>query len=183
MGPVGGTAFPMNVIVAGRNALATDMVGARIMGFDGREIKFIQWAIKAGMGPAAFDEIKLLGCPLADVQRKFVTAQSVVLRQYEEMGIKVVSCNACSGCWAEFRHLYYSLGNQRTKLQGMTFVLGQVKELPKAAGEKVIVLGKCAKAVSDRGRYVPGCPPHHSAIEQAACEAAEIDASKIDRYV
>ena len=30
----------------------------------------------------------------------------------------------------EFRHIYYSLGEERAKLAGLTFVLGKVSELP-----------------------------------------------------
>ena len=90
------------------------------------------------------------------------------LAQYEEMGIEVVSHGACSGCWTEFRHIYYSLGEERAKLKGLTFVLGRVEKLPWS--DRPIILGECARAVADRGIYLPGCPPDHDDIERAARE-------------
>lgn len=168
MGPSGGTPFAFNLIVAGGNALATDMVGATVMGFDIARIKHLQYGVASGIGPTGLDEITVLGSPIAAVQRPFLTAESVVRAQYEEMGIRVISENACSGCWAEFRHIYYSLGEERSQLAGTTFVLGHVTELPSL--EKVVILGHCARAVAAAGLYVPGCPPHHTTIEQAARE-------------
>ena len=184
MGPAGGTPFAMNTIVASGNPLAADMVGAKIMGFELEDIHFIQNAIASGLGPTKFEQIEIVGEPLAEVRRPFVTAQSVVLKQYQEMGIRVISRNVCSGCWAEFRHIYYSLRDQRAKLAGITFVLGQVEDLPPDIEPgKLVILGRCAKRLKARGAYVPGCPPHHSDIEKALCPLADIDPAKIDSYM
>jgi len=172
MGPTGGTPVRMDLIIAGTNALAADIVGAAIMGFDKDEIRFLRYAAESGLGPKTLDEIEILGCPLESVRRKFVTAQSVVQKQYRKMGIDVISKDACSGCWAEFRHIYYSLGEKKSKLKGISFILGRVGEQPLM--KRAIVLGKCAKGASGCGVYVPGCPPHHDAIEKAARELAEI---------
>jgi len=168
MGPVNGTPFRMNTIIAGTNALAADMVGATVMGFEIERIKFLTYAIESGIGPKSLREITVVGLPISTVRRPFVTAESVVIRQYREMGIQVISRNACSGCWAEFRHIHYSLQDDRVKLKGTTFVLGRVEDLPPV--ENAIIIGRCAEAVAGRGVYVRGCPPHHSAIEAAARE-------------
>ena len=181
MGPTGGAAFRMNLVIASANALAADMVGAAVMGFDPKDIRFIRCGIESNLGPRSLKEIEVLGLPIDAVRRPFVTAQSVVLEQYRQMGIEVVAHNACSGCWAEFRHLYYSLGDQRGKLAGLRFVLGQVDKVP--AGTKTIIIGRCAKVVADSGRFVNGCPPHHCEIEAAVCAEADIDAETIDTYM
>jgi uncharacterized protein (DUF362 family) len=181
MGPTGGTPFRMDLVVASANALAADMVGATIMGFDFKDIHFIRYGVDSHLGPRNLDDIEVLGLPIAAVRRPFVTAQSVVLEQYRQMGIEVVAHNACSGCWAEFRHIYYSLGDQRGKVAGLRFVLGQVRDL--SPGPKTIVVGSCAKAVAGCGRFVEGCPPQHSQIEAAVCAEADIDPAKIDTYM
>ena len=168
MGPTGGDPVKMDLIIAGANPLATDMVGASIMGFDTAQVKFLKYAIESGLGPNGMEEIEVLGRSIDDVRRPFVTAQSGVLAQYEEMGIEVVSHNACSGCWAEFRHIYYSLGEERTRLKGLAFVLGKVEKL--ACMDRPIILGECARAVADRGIHLAGCPPHHDDIERAVRE-------------
>lgn len=172
MGPTGGDPVKMDLIIAGTNALATDIVAASVMGFRMEQVKFLKYAVESGLGPGGPDEIEVLGRPIEAVSRPFVTAQSVVLEQYKEMGIEVIGHNACSGCWAEFRHIYYSLGKQKDMLKGLTFVLGKVEELP--ALDRPIILGRCAQAVADRGVFLPGCPPHHDDIEKAARERAGI---------
>lgn len=181
MGPTGGTAFRMDLVVASTNTLTADMVGAAIMGFDTKGIRFIRCGIDSRLGPKGLEEIEILGLPIDAIRRPFVTAQSVVLEQYRQMGIEVVAHNACSGCWAEFRHIYYSLGEQRGKLAGMRFVLGQVRDLP--PGPKTVIVGRCAKAVAGCGRFIKGCPPHHSQIEAAACAEADIDPARVDTYL
>ena len=71
-GPTDGTLVPMNTIVAGTNALATDMVAAHLMGFNPSEVPTFTWANKAGLSPAALDEIEIRGEPAASVRRNFV---------------------------------------------------------------------------------------------------------------
>ena len=70
-GPSEGTLLPMETIVAGTNPLATDIVGAQLMGFDPAEIPTFQWAIKAGMHPGTIDEIEIRGERLETARRKF----------------------------------------------------------------------------------------------------------------
>jgi uncharacterized protein (DUF362 family) len=73
-GPMGGDPVKMDLIIAGSNPLATDMVTANVMGFEPEEVPTFTWANKAGMGPLGLDEIEVRGQPIASVQRKFVRA-------------------------------------------------------------------------------------------------------------
>ena len=164
LGPATGTPVPMDLIIASGNALAADLVATQVIGQDPRRVKYLRYATKAGLGPKTLAEIRVLGCAVASVQRRFKTAQEAVEEQYREMGIRVVARNACSGCWTEFRHIYYELKEDRAKLKGYTFVLGRVDEVPK--GDKVVVLGDCAAAGGTGGAYCPGCPPHHTVITE-----------------
>lgn len=70
-GPSTGDLVKSDIIVAGTNPLATDMVAARIMGFDKSEVPTFTLAIKSGMKPATMDEIEIRGERLADVQQNF----------------------------------------------------------------------------------------------------------------
>lgn len=67
----GGKLLKMNLIIAGTNALATDMVAANVMGFELDEIDTFQWAFKAGMKPNKIDNIQIVGEQPADVRRQF----------------------------------------------------------------------------------------------------------------
>jgi len=70
-GPGNGTLVPMDVIIAGTNPLATDMVAANVMGFDPGEIPTFVWAIKAGMLPGSLNEIEIRGEAMSKVRRRF----------------------------------------------------------------------------------------------------------------
>jgi len=74
-GPSNGTLVKMDLIIAGTNPLATDMVAANIMGFYPVEIPTFLWANDAGMQPQRLTQIEIRGESLVNVQRKFVRPQ------------------------------------------------------------------------------------------------------------
>lgn len=70
-GPSNGPTFQMNVIVAGTNPLATDMVAAALMGFEPNEVPTFSWAQRAGMTPTRLEEIEVRGESLDQTRRSF----------------------------------------------------------------------------------------------------------------
>jgi uncharacterized protein (DUF362 family) len=70
-GPANGPLVKMDVIVAGTNPVATDMVAAAVMGLEPKDVPVFEWAGKAGLSPAALDEIEVRGAPIAGVRRAF----------------------------------------------------------------------------------------------------------------
>ena len=62
----------MNLIIAGTNPLATDMVAADIMGFGVHEVPTLTWAYRAGLGPASVSDVEVRGEKLEHVRRPFV---------------------------------------------------------------------------------------------------------------
>jgi uncharacterized protein (DUF362 family) len=74
-GPSFGPIVKMDLIIAGMNPLATDMVAASIMGFEPEEIPTFVWAEKAAMTPTRLEEIEVRGEPVDKVRRKFARAQ------------------------------------------------------------------------------------------------------------
>jgi uncharacterized protein (DUF362 family) len=69
LGPTGGTPIKMDLIIAGKDAVATDATAARIMGFEPMEIPHIRKAYEKGLGN--IDGIGILGSKLEDVRRVF----------------------------------------------------------------------------------------------------------------
>ncbi|HLO29198.1 MAG TPA: DUF362 domain-containing protein, partial [Anaerolineales bacterium] len=86
-GPSDGVLVPMNLIIAGTNPLATDMVAANVMGFEPDEIPMFVWAHKTGMQPQSLDEIEIRGEKVSSVRRKFARPQ-------------LTSWNAIRSSWA-----------------------------------------------------------------------------------
>jgi uncharacterized protein (DUF362 family) len=70
-GPGNGSLLSMDVIIAGTNPLATDMVAASVMGFEPEEIPTFTWANKVGMLPQNLEEIEIRGEEISGVRRRF----------------------------------------------------------------------------------------------------------------
>ena len=68
-GPTGGTPVKMDLIIAGKDVVATDAVGARVMGFEPAEISHIRRAGAKGLGNV--DDIEILGSKLEEVRQVF----------------------------------------------------------------------------------------------------------------
>lgn len=71
-GPTEGSVLKMDLIIAGTNPLATDMVAANIMGFEPFEIPTFIWATKVGMYPNMISGIEVRGEKISDVKHNFI---------------------------------------------------------------------------------------------------------------
>ena len=71
-GPTGGSLVKMDLIIAGSNPLATDIVAAYVMGFEPSVIPTFVWAMKLGMKPEKIDDIEIRGEKIENVKRDFV---------------------------------------------------------------------------------------------------------------
>lgn len=80
----GGKLLTMNLIIAGTNPLATDMVAADLMGFGPNEIDTFKWAHKAGMTPNAISDIQIVGENPAEVRKKFKKPQIIPYRELSD---------------------------------------------------------------------------------------------------
>jgi uncharacterized protein (DUF362 family) len=70
-GPASGTLVDMGLIIAGTSPLATDMVGAVLMGFDIAEIPYLNQAHAIGMTPKELGDIEIRGLRIGDCKRQF----------------------------------------------------------------------------------------------------------------
>jgi uncharacterized protein (DUF362 family) len=68
-GPTDGTPVKMDLIIAGKDVVATDATAARVMGFEPMEISHIRRAYEKGLGN--IDDIEILGSKLDDVRHVF----------------------------------------------------------------------------------------------------------------
>jgi uncharacterized protein (DUF362 family) len=71
-GPTMGSLVKMDLIIAGSNPLATDIVAAKVMGFEPAEIPTFIWASRLGMYPARISEIEVRGEKVENVKRNFI---------------------------------------------------------------------------------------------------------------
>jgi uncharacterized protein (DUF362 family) len=81
-GPRHGTPMPLGVVVAGTDAVAVDTVAAAVMGFDPRQIGYLHYAGRAGLGVADLERITIVGEPIARVRRRFVPHSNHAIQQH-----------------------------------------------------------------------------------------------------
>lgn len=72
-GPVGSQVIapPMGLILAGRDTVAVDTVGALAMGYEPREIPYLSLAAQSGLGTTDTSHIRVVGLPWGQVRRDF----------------------------------------------------------------------------------------------------------------
>jgi len=72
-GPVGSQIIqpPMGLILAGRDVVALDTVGALVMGYDPRAIPYLQLGAQSGVGTTDVGHIQVIGVPVAEARRDF----------------------------------------------------------------------------------------------------------------
>jgi uncharacterized protein (DUF362 family) len=88
-GPTAGVLVDMNVIIAGTNPLATDMVAASVMGFEPDEVPHFVLAGSVGMRPTSRDEIEIRGESISSVRRNFKRPE---MNPWIEDGIPYEEC-------------------------------------------------------------------------------------------
>ena len=70
-GPSRGTAVDSRVALASADALAADVVGARVMGYDAKKILYFSAMAEAGMGQGNLEKITVLGNRLDECSYRF----------------------------------------------------------------------------------------------------------------
>ena len=88
-GPSDGELVRMDVIIAGTDPVATDMVAARVIGFQPEEVPTFAQAHAGGMGPKRNDDIEIRGAAVNEVQRQFKKPEIVRWQSINEFwGVK-----------------------------------------------------------------------------------------------
>ncbi len=70
-GPSGGPPVDLQAVLAGRDAVAVDAVGAEIMGYNPYEIKHLVHCERLGLGTADHTKIEVRGVPVSELRRRF----------------------------------------------------------------------------------------------------------------
>lgn len=161
-GPAAGDPVGLGLIMASTDTVACDRVASEIMGFGEDELEYIKMASEQGLGCFDLSEIKVVGEQADNVKRPFKRI-TLNREKLEELGINLLSCDACSGCSHVVKSYMLRLEKQNRleSLKGWTIVYGQSAYIPEDAKGKIMAIGTCTRKLSGADcTYVPGCPPH-----------------------
>jgi uncharacterized protein (DUF362 family) len=167
-------ATDLGVVIVSNNAVAHDMVAARLLNLDPFKIDHIREAVDRGYGPRSFDEIEILG------DYPIEKAQAITARcDFGFMPVEKFPCNfeihsglpyCTGGCQGIFLDWLHMIRDRRP---------GELKRFPKIPvligkvtaridAKKVLLVGDCAAASPNfHAKHViriSGCPPTHKKI-------------------
>ncbi|MGH7135020.1 MAG: DUF362 domain-containing protein, partial [Pirellulales bacterium] len=74
MGPLMGHAFETGLVIASRDPVAADVVGARLLGFAAQGVRHLWEAGRLGLGETDTDKMEFPGLALPDAWAKFTEA-------------------------------------------------------------------------------------------------------------
>ena len=153
-----------NVILAGKDPVAVDTVGATIMGYDAKhDIPMLRGAEMAGLGTATLDQIDVVGTPIEKVKRPFRRGNIHLIGL--DPKIEVYMGGACDGCLHFTRtglDVYLANPKLMEDVEKVTFIIGNDAEVPEQLDHRppksfVFVVGDCTSKHKDRGIFLPGC--------------------------
>ncbi len=168
LGPIFGKPLEMDLIVAGRNAVAVDAVCGYITGFEPAEVPITAEAARRGLGVADRKDIETLGEPIASVYRRF-------LRVLEDDRLKIDGFDliygnvTCSGCRMGIMSSLFDMkvANQMMYLPGITILTGDPDIPEYIPPDSLVTVGRCVPESKRSKRHVKGCPPNNLDIVQA----------------
>ena len=168
-GPAMGTAHPLNLIIAGKDILETEMVGSAVLGKDPAALRHIQTFTKLTDRRADLEAIDIIGETIASVAVD-LPWQSNFNQSFKHFGVKGMQVanhpgdtSICSGCHGnmERAHFMFAHDNPGLVADGVQICIGKDARATTDA-KTVFLFGDCAihKNKDDvRAISVPGCPP------------------------
>ena len=164
-----GTSYRTNLLIAGRDILSCDIVGAAAVGIKPEEVAYLREFSSLKGRSLSLDAIEVKGETLKEIARPLKWHLSVddIFHQAGIQGITVqhegTDQSCCSGCVAILSAFcgVFCKDNPGVTLDGLEICLGE-KDRPKKESKKVFLLGNCAIAANKDfkdGIKIKGCPP------------------------
>ena len=165
-GPFGEDAIPFNLIIAGRDLIATDMVGAEVMGIDYREVLHLKLLSEFKGHSFDLGKVEIVGEPIEDVRQPlewWYPWTDELLKTYNIRGLTVKDPGLifCSGCTIT---VFAGLRNFLKANAGSDFGKAEIcigGAVAEEGSDPVVLLGKCPMAINknrDGAIAVKGCP-------------------------
>ena len=168
LGPIFGKPVEMDLIIAGRDAVAVDAICGYVTGFEPEEIPITLEAVQRGLGVARRDEIEVVGELIETVYRRFMRVLEDERLKIE--GVDLIYGNiTCSGCRMGIMSSIFDMkaSNQLMYLPGITIVTGD-PEIPEyVPRDGLVTVGRCVPESKRSKRHAKGCPPNNMDIVQA----------------
>lgn len=165
---------PLGVIAVSTNAVAHDMVCAKILNLDPFKIEHIKEAMDRGYGPTSLDEIEILGD--YPVEQGHAMVKGLDFGFYDvsrfDSNFKIHSgrpycIGGCQGIFLDWLHMIRDRKPRLLKrFPKISVLIGRVEQA--VTDRTVLLVGNCAQATPTvsvkRLVRIKGCPPTHKRI-------------------
>jgi uncharacterized protein (DUF362 family) len=166
MGPAYGRAKKMGLVLVGNNALSTDAVATRLMGFDPECIPHLKLSAEKELGEIDLKKISIEPKDYLKWENHFDSPPSKLSIHFPGISVHDEgSCSACLSTLLVFLRNYHSLlFDHCLKNEDIHIGLGKyLNRCPKGT----ILIGNCTSKLKKRGIFIQGCPPVASQILNA----------------
>ncbi len=168
----------MGLILAGRDALAADLVGCALMGIDPQSVFYLRELLSRPGEIHGLADVELVGESLLAHAQQFRPAFDAFMDGYPEVSITRGPL-FCGGCVAELVSAirYLRDAGYGERLKQITIVVGGPDEL--SVEGNLAVIGDCCGAYEEHGSMARGCPPAEDDVLIALCEAVGAEPSLV----
>ncbi len=169
----------MGLVLAGKDALAADLVGCALMGIHPYSVFYLRELTSQPGEVHGLSDIEVVGESIAAHARQFRPAFDVYMERYPDIRL-VTGPSFCGGCVAELVSAlsYMHQAGYGEQMKGLTLVVGEPEEDIELEGN-VAVIGGCSEAFEEAGPLAPGCPPAEDDVLAAICDAVGADCSLV----
>jgi len=168
----------MGLVLAGRDALAVDMVGCGLMGIHPYSVFYLRELMAQPSEVHAFADIEIVGEPIEAHAQQFLPAFDLFMAQYPHVKL-VAGPSFCGGCVAELvsavRYVHDAGYGERMK--GLSILVGAPEEIE--LDGPAVIIGECSRDYEECGPIASGCPPAEDDVLEAICDAIGADASLV----
>lgn len=194
-----GTAHRMNVLVASRDVLSADLVGAALLGYSAQDVPHLAWAAQEAGRPGDLSDVVVEGASLEALRRPHAytfdyNAQGTLPMAMAAMGIQGVSYRKyddtlCTYCSFMNGMILTAIARawQGTPWDDVEVLTGKAMT-PTPGMKHTILLGRCMTRLHRNNgaiRHaiaVAGCPPKPAEIARAFHEAGiPVDPSLLEK--
>jgi len=181
MGPSGGKAKKLGLVVAGTDAFAVDSIACRLMGLCAEDIPHLRMGAERGYGIIDIEKIKTRPATWKDLVSPFSPPPDNLSMEFPEFNIlDKNSCSACQSTLILFLKKYGKvIPDYFPENTNISIAIGKGHDkVPK----NTICIGNCM-AKFKQEKFVKGCPPVGSEILKIITGKTSLDSDKVSMEV
>jgi uncharacterized protein (DUF362 family) len=168
----------MGLVLAGRDALAADLVGCALMGIHPYSVFYLRELTSLPGEVHGLSDVEIVGEPIEAHAQVFRPAFDVFMERYPAVRL-VAGPSFCGGCVAELVSAirYMHDAGYGEQMRDLTIVVGAPEDIELEGN--VVVIGECSQEYEESGSFAPACPPAEDDVLTSICEAVGADASLV----